>query len=187
MYRTEQSITQPEESFSLVNKDDKHIITVFGKHALHASPGYHRSVHVFVEVFGGKFLLQKKSKGTENSGKWSSAVSGHVRYKEDYVDAAIREADEELGLAINAAELHKVTKMPPSAINGYEFSTLFTYLMDPETEKITLDPTEVDEIAINKLMDVVNDVEKHRDEYSPAFVELFNIFLALERGIEGVG
>jgi isopentenyldiphosphate isomerase len=163
------------------------MITVFGKNALHTTPGYHRSIHIFVEVFGGKFLLQKKSKGTENAGRWSSAVSGHVRYKEGYIDAAIREADEELGLAISTVELHKVTKMPPSAINGYEFSTLFTYLMDPETEKLTLDPTEVDEIVIARLMDVVNDVEKHRNEYSPAFVELFNIFLALERGIEGVG
>ena len=187
MHRAEQSIMHSEESFSLVNKDDKHVLTVVGKDALHATPGYHRSVHVFVEVFGGKFLLQKKSKGTENGGKWSSAISGHVRYTEDYIDAAIREADEELGLVIRATELHKVTKMPPSASNGYEFSTLFTYLMDPKTEKLTLDPTEVDEIAINRLMDVVNDVEKHRDEYSPAFVALFNIFLALERGIEGVG
>lgn len=187
MHRTAQSTMQPKESFSLVDKDDKHVLTIFGKDALHATPGYHRSVHVFVEVFGGKFLLQKKSKETENGGKWSSAVSGHVRYKEGYVDAAIRESDEELGLTMLPEELHKITKMPPSMVNGYEFSTLFTYLMDPMTEKLTLDSTEVDEIVIARLFDVINDVEKHRDEYSPAFVELFNIFLALERGIEGVG
>lgn len=186
MERTGESNTQQGESFSLVNKDDHHVLTIFGKDALHHTPGYHRSVHVFVEVFGGKFLLQKKSKETENAGKWSSAVSGHVRYGETYTKAAIREAEEELGLIISAEELQKITKVSPSAYNGYEFSTLFTYLMDPAVEKLTLDPVEVDEISINRLADVINDVEECRNEYSPAFVELFNIFLALEKGIEGV-
>ena len=46
-----------------------------------------------------------------------------------------------------------------------------------------LDSKEVDEIVIDKFIDIVEDVQKYRCEYSPAFVELFNVFLAMEKGI----
>ena len=174
------------ESFSIVDARDEHLRVVFGKQALHRNGGYHRSVHVFVEVFGGLFILQKKAAGTENAGKWSSSASGHVRCGESYKKAAVRELEEEIGLKVDEEELCEIVKVSPSIANGNEFSTLFTYLMDPREEDLELDQVEVDEIVIGALIDVIGDVEKHRDEYSPAFVELFNIFLALEKGIEGV-
>ena len=173
------------ELFSIVDSNDEHLYTVFGKRALHLNSGYHRSVHIFVEIFGGRFVLQKKAARTENGGKWSSAASGHVRYSESYEEAAMRELEEEIGLKIEEEELHKVMKASPSHENGNEFVTLFTYLMDPKEEDLALESDEVDEIVINKLLDVVKDVENYRNEYSPAFVELFNKFLALEKGIEG--
>ena len=58
--------------------------------------------------------------------------------------------------------------------------------MDPENEKLKLDEKEIDEIVISKLPDVIEDIEAHMDEYSPAFIEVFNTFLSLEKGMEGV-
>lgn len=174
------------EPFSIVNKKDEHILVVYGKDQLHKNGGYHRSVHILVEVFGGLFILQKKAKGTENEGKWSSAVSGHVRYNEDCEKAAIREMEEELGIKADLKDLDKIAKIGPSKKTGNEFITIFTYLLDPEEEKLELDPKEVDEIAIDRLIDVIGDVEAHIDEYSPAFIEVFNTFLSLEKGMEGV-
>lgn len=172
------------EPFSIVDSNDEHLRTVFGKYNLHISGGYHRAVHIFVEVFGGWFILQKKAAETENGGKWSSSVSGHVRCDESYEEAAIRELDEEIGLKVKKDDLQKVMKIPPSDKNTNEFVTLFTYLMDPDQEDLKLDANEVDEVIIGKLADIIGDVEKHKNEYSPAFVDLFNKFLALERGIE---
>lgn len=174
------------ESFSIVDRKDKHLLVVYGKDQLHKNGGYHRSVHVLVEVFGGLFILQKKAKGTENEGRWSSAVSGHVRYTENYEAAAIREMEEELGIKADRKDLNKIAKIGPSKKTGNEFVTIFTYLLDPENEKLKLDPKEVDEVVISKLMDVIGDVEIHIDEYSPAFIEVFNTFLSLEKGMEGV-
>lgn len=174
------------ESFSVVNASDEHMFLVYGKNNLHNAGGYHRAVHVFVEIFGGKFVLQKKAKRTENAGKWSSSVSGHVRYNESYEEAAVRETKEELGLNVSSKELHRIAKIPPSLENGGEFVTLFTYLMDPEEEEIKLESDEVEELVTCKLEDIIEDVEKNRAEYSPAFVEAFNIFLVLEKGTEGV-
>lgn len=171
------------ETFSIVNIKDEHISVVFGKHNLHVGGRFHRAVHVFVEVFGGKFIIQKKAVGTENGGTWSSAASGHVRFNETYKSAAIRELEEEIGLKIGKERLRKIIKAPPSFANSNEFVTLFTCLIDPEKENLKLDSKEVDEIVIAKFIDIVEDVQKYRCEYSPAFVELFNVFLAMEKGI----
>ena len=175
-----------EETFSIVNKKDEHLMTVHSKDHLHKNGGYHRAIHVLVEVFGGLFILQKKSKGTENGGKWSSAVSGHVRYSEGYEEAAIREMNEELGIKADRRDLNKIAKIGPSKKTDNEFVTIFTYLMDPRNEKLKLDEKEVDEIVVSKLSDVIEDVEAHIDEYSPAFIEVFNAFLSLEKGMGGI-
>jgi isopentenyldiphosphate isomerase len=174
------------ESFSIVNKQDEHLFVIFGKENLHTNGGYHRAIHILVEVFGGNFLLQKKSKSTENGGKWSSAVSGHVLYNESYEEAAVREIKEELGLSISPEDLKRIAKIKPSIYNGNEFVVVFSYLMDPKKEILELDPKEVDEVVVSKLNDVIEDAENHMDEYSPAFIEAFNVFLTLEKGIEGV-
>jgi isopentenyldiphosphate isomerase len=174
------------ESFSIVDAQDEHLHVVFSKQELHRNGGYHRSVHVFVEVFGGLFILQKKAVSTENGGKWSSAASGHVRCGESYKIAAVRELKEEIGLKADEEELNEVVKVSPSIANGNEFSTLFTYLMDPREEELELDQNEVDEIVICPLIDIIGDIEKYKDEYSPAFIELFNIFLAVEKGMNAM-
>lgn len=173
------------ESFSVVNGSDEHMYVIFGKDKLHACSGYHRAVHVLVEVFGGRFILQKKAEGTENAGKWSSAVSGHVRYNESYEEAAVRETKEELGLSISSKDLHRVVKAPPSPENGGEFVVVYTYLMDPSKEEIILESDEVEEAITCRLNDIIKDVDECTDEYSPAFIEVFNLFLTLEKGLEG--
>ena len=168
------------EQFSIVNGEDEHLYIVHGKENLHQSnaSGYHRAVHIIVEAFFARLVLQKKAKGTENAGKWSSGVSGHVRFNESYKEAAIREAKEELGLEIDPDELHKIVKMPPSDNNGGEFVMIYTYLINPEEEVLKVNSTEIDEIVIGKMFDLIVDIENHKDDYSPAFVEIFNVCLA---------
>jgi len=152
------------ESFSIVDARDSHLRVAFSKEDLRRNSGYYRYVHVFVEVFGGLFILQKKAAGTENAGKWSSSASGYVRYNESYREAAVRALEEEIGLKIDAKELGEVIKVSPSVAHGNEFSMLLTYLMSPNDEELELDPSKADEIVIGALTDVINDVEKYRDE-----------------------
>jgi len=169
------------EKFAIVNANDKKMYYVYSKDKLHKQPTgcYHRAVHVFIEVVNGRFLIQLKAPGTENENKWSSAVSGHVRAGETYEEAAIREAKEELGINISSNELEKIAKIHPSKETNGEFVTLFTYLMDDATEMLTIDNNEVREVVICKFKDLLKDIDKHKDKYSPAFIMLLNIFLEL--------
>lgn len=168
-----------KEKFDVVDENDSVMYCIVGKKALHnLTPGrFHRSSHLFIEIMGARFIIQLKSSETENAGLWSSAVSGHVRASESYKEAIIREANEELGLVIDPDELDVVGTIHPCEETGYEFATLFTYLMDDKTESIKPNPDEVDEVKILMLDDLIKHMDDHREQYSPAFLILMELFL----------
>ena len=165
------------ESFPVVDKDDKVMFPVYNREILHSNKYRHRAIHIFIETFGGGFVLQLKGKSSENAGKWSSAVSGHVEYGEDYEEAAIREAKEELGLKIDKKELVRAIKIDACEETGNEFVVLFTYLMDRNVEFIKPNPNEIENILIGPLPDIIKDINKNPDDYSPAFIKLLNKWL----------
>jgi len=173
------------KTYQLVDNNDTPRWGIGGKSALHAVKDmYHRSSHIFIEMFGGKFILQKKAALTENGGLWSSAVSGHVESGESYINAAIREAEEELGLIVPGHELDKILTLSPTHYEetNREFVTLFAYLLDPGKEHIYINEEELDGIAIVPLRDLETDIKNNKDRYSPVFVLLFDLFILIKRG-----
>jgi isopentenyldiphosphate isomerase len=66
----------------------------------------HRAVHVLVLDGRGRILLQRRSASKRIQPlKWDSSVGGHVAPGESPLDAALREAREELGLSLRPEEL----------------------------------------------------------------------------------
>jgi isopentenyldiphosphate isomerase len=68
------------------------------KKAIHDQGLAHRDVHVWVT--NGRDLLQQQRTWDKNimPGAWDISVGGHVGAGESYLDAAVRETSEELGL-----------------------------------------------------------------------------------------
>lgn len=59
----------------------------------------HRVARVLVTRADGQMLLTRRSvHDRDNPGKWQQAVSGHVDEGETYEQAALREAEEEIGV-----------------------------------------------------------------------------------------
>lgn len=172
-----------DKSYPVVDERDELLFNIRGKDRLHAINQYHRGVHIFIETFGvGNvgFVLQLKHKDSENGGKWSSAISGHVQAGETYQEAAIREAEEELGLEIPTNELVEVVKAGQCEETNKEFVTLYTYLLDRESEVLDPNSNEIKRVIISTRDHVIEDVARNRDKFSPAFVMLFNRWLTLE-------
>ena len=169
------------EKFDVVDDRDEVKMIVTGKEKMHFLKLCHRSVHVFLEVLGGGFIIQKKAEHTENGGKWSSAVSGHVRSGESYRDAAIREAKEELDLTVTHGDLKKITKLYPTEQTDNEFVTLYRATIDLDKVIPSIACDELDGLLILPLKDLIIDIDKYmKTKYSKAFVALLNIFLAFE-------
>jgi 16S rRNA (adenine1518-N6/adenine1519-N6)-dimethyltransferase len=154
------------------------------KEFLHKYNQPHRAVHVFIETYGGGFILQKKGPKSENANMWSSAASGHVEGYETYEEAAIREVKEELGLVVDESEFERVCKVYPCEETANEFVVLFSYLMDMDKESIDPNPEEIAGVRRLPLKELLLSVDSHRDTYSPAFVMLLNMYLELH-GMKG--
>lgn len=59
----------------------------------------HRSTHVVVETTAGLLLQRRGFEKDTGAGLWDSACAGHVQPGESYMEAAVRELGEELGIA----------------------------------------------------------------------------------------
>lgn len=105
-------------------------------------------------------------------GLWDISVAGHVHAGESSVDAAIREAHEELGLVIAASDLYfldtlryQVVLRPDYVEN--EFHDVYLLRRDVNPASLTLDPQEVAEVRWVALADLARyDLVPHDDEYA---------------------
>lgn len=131
--------------------------------------------HVLVEVFGGRFLLQRGQDDKWRSGAFIASTS-----TENSVKSAIKALHKDIGIdAPRKSDLQKLTVFRASSC----CASIFTYLMDLREEIVRPDPEKVKEITIAKLEDVIEDMHNYKHHYDPLFTQIFNIFLTLEKGI----
>jgi len=88
-----------DEIFDVVDENDR----VIGREAraeVHRRGLLHRAIHVLVFNSQGQIFLQKRSMSKDTfPGAWDSSSSGHLGCGEDYDVCAVRELQEEIGLA----------------------------------------------------------------------------------------
>lgn len=113
-----------EDIFDIVDEND----TVVGqapRSEAHAKKLRHRAVHVLIFNPQGEVFMQKRSSSKDRwPGAWDSSCSGHVDSGEDYLTAAHRELQEELGYAPEQ-ELELLFKLLPSEETGEEFVAVY--------------------------------------------------------------
>lgn len=114
--------TEPEESFAVVDEMDR-VIGASTRSEVHGNNLRHRAVHIFISNRAGEVLLQKRSRWKDrHPNVWDSSAAGHVGAGEEYDATAVRELNEELGLA---TPLLRVAKLAASAETGQEFIWLY--------------------------------------------------------------
>jgi len=143
---------------------------VVGSHTraeMHDKQLKHRAVHIFLINKHAQVLLQRRGFYKDrHPGKWDSSCAGHVDSGEDYLSAAKRELEEELGLL--AQDLIEVAKLPPHEGNGQEFITLY---VAKYTGKVDYNSAEVDSVQWFKPELVDSWLEHKPQDFAPAFAE----------------
>ncbi len=130
-----------EELLDVVDADDN-VIDVKTRGEIHAQGLMHRAVHILVFNPEGELFLQKRSMlKDENPGQWDTSCAGHVDSGESYLDCAVRELEEELGV-VTDVPLEQLFHVQPSVLNGMEHSPVYRCVYAGE---LRLQVEEIDE------------------------------------------
>lgn len=124
----------------LLTQVDEHnqIIGSIGRGEAHNTNGvYYRTIYVLVFNHKNEILLQKRSSTKDlYPNCWDLSVGGHVNYGKSYLETAVREVGEELGLDINESDLifkgEVLVKLPKSS----EYFNVFEYHLKSNQEII---------------------------------------------------
>ncbi len=112
----------PNELCDVVDPKDQ-VIDVQGRDLVHVNKLAHRAVHLWIFNKKGELFLQKRSRWkAHHPGLWCSSVAGHVNAGEDYVAAAHRELEEELGITLKLQSFYRIEA---SEATGEEFIECF--------------------------------------------------------------
>ncbi len=130
------------EIFDIVDDEDK-VIGAAARSEVHGNPELkHRVVHVLVFNSKGELFLQKRADDKDiQPGKWDTSVGGHLDQGETYMDAALRETSEELGI-ITAEEDSFYFLYKYMHSNSYETEFVTTYRLSYDGE-INLQRSEI--------------------------------------------
>jgi len=111
----------PDEVFDVVDERDIVVGRAF-RREIHRRGLLHRAIHIFWLRDDGRLCLQRRSYAKDNSpGLLSSSCAGHVDSGEGYLEAAVRELREELGVSVSPEALRGVDYAPWPADVGTGF------------------------------------------------------------------
>lgn len=128
-----------DEILDVVDADDR-VIGSAARSVVHATGLRHRSAHVLAVDASGRLFLQRRAFSKECSpGLWDTSAAGHLASGEDYVVAARRELEEELGVT-PIGSLDFLFELVASADTGQEFVQVFRALVPAEVQP---DPVEI--------------------------------------------
>jgi isopentenyl-diphosphate delta-isomerase len=160
------------ELFDVCDEHDR-VIGQAPRGEVHARGLLHRAVHIWVFNSRGELLLhQRAATKDEFPLRYTSSASGHLAAGEDYLTAARRELQEELGLS---GDLEYVTRLPASQATAREHTVLYRVVTD---ESPTPDPAEIAALLSLPPAEVTRRVIADPDQFSPPFRALWEWWLA---------
>jgi len=163
----------PEELIAIVDNNDN----IIGKYPRrnHADGRLHRETSVLIVNPKNEILVQERS----DSGHLDYSASGHFPFDEDYLDGAIREVQEELGLNIPKSKFVKISKHRINYSGRYvnnRFITLWEVRRDYKIEDMKIDPSEVKSVKYMTIPELKKVIKDKPDSMSAGFIESLQIY-----------
>ena len=163
----------PDELIAIVDDNDN----IIGKYPRknHAEGRLHRETSVLIVNLNNEILVQERA----DSGRLDYSASGHFPFDEDYLDGAIREVEEELGLTIPRDKFVKISKHRIDYSERYvnnRFITLWEVLGDCKIENMKIDPLEVKSVKYLSVPELKRIIKENPDSMSAGFIKSLQIY-----------
>jgi len=164
-------VSTPELEILDIVDDQDRVIGSGSRQYIHENKLNHRSVHVLLFRSNGDLFLQKRAQWKDNCpGLWESSVSGHVDKGESYVQCAIREIDEEVGVSV-PLHLEWLMKIDAEEKYGYEFATVYKVIYDGA---VFPDPREIEDSMWLTPVLVDQSIKRDPKRYTNSFLAIWS-------------
>lgn len=165
-----------KEQVILVDEND-HAIGLMDKMAAHDGPHLHRAFSIFIFNSKGEMLLQQRALTKYHSpGLWANTCCSHPRDGETLAVATARRLKEEMGMICDMHEIFSFIYQAPvgEGLTEHEFDHVWMGVSDAEPE---IDTSEVHAWKYINIIDLREDMQLHRERYTPWFVIAFEKLL----------
>jgi isopentenyl-diphosphate Delta-isomerase len=171
------------ESVDVLASDGRRIGRTVLRNIAHAEGIWHRTVHVWIRNSRGELLLQKRSLTKETfPGMWDISAAGHISAGDSSRESAVREAAEELGIAVGndtlqfLFTLQKSYVSPDNSIKDNEISDVYLSLQPVEEGEIEPDPKEVSGVEFHSVSNLKKLLSEKRELFVPHDEEYKRLF-----------
>ena len=169
---------KPLELLDLLDENGEPSGQVRERTLVHLNGDWHRTSHVWVVRRRGDgghdLLLQKRSREKDSfGGCYDISSAGHIPAGQDYLESALRELKEELGITAEPEDLRLVGvhdgryegEFHGRIFKNHEKSHVFAYEKPVEIEKLKLQKEEVESVKWMRIEDVLAAVKAHDPGY----------------------
>ena len=157
------------DEFLVITDEKNNPVGMKLRSAVHSDGDWHRVSHVWIFNSNGEILILKRAPNTEfYPNKYDVIIGGHVLYGENYVDTAIKELKEEIGLIVQPEDLTHVQdyvqdwKYPNK--KNREFRKIFAVKFNGKISDIKTNE-EVHEIKFVKIKKLKEMMKKEKNNF----------------------
>ena len=141
---TEEVLNKQELLFTV--DEENQPITSNPRSEVHTHGYWHRTTHLWLFNNAKQILCQKRSLLKDiNPGKWEAFFGGHVLADQEYIDNAVQEVQEELGITVMSSDMH-LSQLYKNE-QGKEFQAVYLLPWDVDITMLNLEKEEVEKIA----------------------------------------
>ncbi|MBI2888955.1 MAG: NUDIX domain-containing protein [Candidatus Liptonbacteria bacterium] len=149
-----------EELFDIVDENNEPLGFTKSREEVHtAMRHWHRTTHIWIINASGLVLCQQRSFAKDaNPGKWQSFFGGHLKAGQTYIDNAVEELFEELGLSVMPDELIPVHVLKSDSAK--HFCQVFVLWWNGNVESVHYRDDEVASVRWMTLGEVKDQIKK---------------------------
>lgn len=162
------------------------------KRLVHRDGDWHRAAHLWIVTPDSRLLLQRRAMLKENyGGYWDISVAGHVSAGETAANAIVREAVEELGIAVGEQELVRLGSvleectLNEGAYIDRELHEIFAIQREVNLDALVLQSEEVQDVALVTVDEFARRIESGDPTLVPHPAEYALLLEWLRRRVDG--
>lgn len=185
----------PMELLDVLDADGNPTGLVRERGLVHKRGDFHRTSHIWIarrrQAGGFDFLLQKRSREKESfPGCFDTSSAGHVPAGSGFLESAVRELSEELGIACREDELsflgfyeeqYSGTFFGKPFLN-HELGAVYVYTEPVDEHGLSLQESEVEAVCWMDMETVLSETEKE----NPGFCLEMGELLMVKKYLEGL-